>query len=104
MRESLRAASEGKPFTPSDRAAIVSRGCLSGVSICVPSPPQAGRGRHGERCAVPRVRESLRAASERSEEHTSELQSLMRISYAVSCLKQKTAQKRNDETRPEKKN
>src|SRR3546814_8105932 len=28
--------------------------------------------------------------SERSEEHTSELQSLMRISYAVFCLKQKT--------------
>src|SRR3546814_1998118 len=27
---------------------------------------------------------------ERSEEHTSELQSLMRISYAVSCLKNKT--------------
>src|SRR3546814_8137834 len=26
----------------------------------------------------------------RSEEHTSELQSLMRISYAVSCLKNKT--------------
>src|SRR3546814_4084636 len=29
------------------------------------------------------------AALERSEEHTSELQSLMRISYAVFCLKQK---------------
>src|SRR3546814_993869 len=28
-------------------------------------------------------------ASERSEEHTSELQSLMRISYAVFCLKKK---------------
>src|SRR3546814_1024213 len=28
-------------------------------------------------------------ASARSEEHTSELQSLMRISYAVFCLKQK---------------
>src|SRR3546814_3852649 len=27
----------------------------------------------------------------RSEEHTSELQSLMRISYAVFCLKKKTA-------------
>src|SRR3546814_8059771 len=27
------------------------------------------------------------ARSERSEEHTAELQSLMRISYAVSCLK-----------------
>src|SRR3546814_9022491 len=29
------------------------------------------------------------AISERSEEHTSELQSLMRISYAVFCLKKK---------------
>src|SRR3546814_8028474 len=28
-------------------------------------------------------------AAERSEEHTSELQSLMRISYAVFCLKKK---------------
>src|SRR3546814_1400918 len=31
----------------------------------------------------------------RSEEHTSELQSLMRISYAVFCLKKKTTQKIN---------
>src|SRR3546814_4681561 len=31
----------------------------------------------------------LRAAAFRSEEHTSELQSLMRISYAVFCLKKK---------------
>src|SRR3546814_6291046 len=30
------------------------------------------------------------AAQRRSEEHTSELQSLMRISYAVFCLKKKT--------------
>src|SRR3546814_3465151 len=30
------------------------------------------------------------AAEVRSEEHTSELQSLMRISYAVFCLKKKT--------------
>src|SRR3546814_1362779 len=30
-------------------------------------------------------------ALERSEEHTSELQSLMRISYAVFCLKKKKA-------------
>src|SRR3546814_10974551 len=30
-----------------------------------------------------------RAAEDRSEEHTSELQSLMRISYAVFCLKKK---------------
>src|SRR3546814_5284248 len=32
---------------------------------------------------------ALRAAAQRSEEHTSELQSLMRISYAVFCLKKK---------------
>src|SRR3546814_12061409 len=31
--------------------------------------------------------ENVEAARERSEEHTSELQSLMRISYAVFCLK-----------------
>src|SRR3546814_4187947 len=33
-----------------------------------------------------------RSALMRSEEHTSELQSLMRISYAVFCLKKKTTQ------------
>src|SRR3546814_9311986 len=32
---------------------------------------------------------SLRGRPNRSEEHTSELQSLMRISYAVFCLKKK---------------
>src|SRR3546814_3269287 len=32
--------------------------------------------------------------STRSEEHTSELQSLMRISYAVFCLKKKTTMKK----------
>src|SRR3546814_9379199 len=31
-----------------------------------------------------------RSVDDRSEEHTSELQSLMRISYAVFCLKKKT--------------
>src|SRR3546814_8911321 len=33
---------------------------------------------------------ALAAPGARSEEHTSELQSLMRISYAVFCLKKKT--------------
>src|SRR3546814_6483077 len=36
--------------------------------------------------------EVVAAQGIRSEEHTSELQSLMRISYAVFCLKQKTKQ------------
>src|SRR3546814_2307824 len=36
------------------------------------------------------ARPSIHHAALRSEEHTSELQSLMRISYAVFCLKKKT--------------
>src|SRR3546814_3753551 len=47
-------------------------------------PDDVGRGR----AAPPAVRGGVRAR--RSEEHTSELQSLMRISYAVFCLKKKT--------------
>src|SRR3546814_4172250 len=43
----------------------------------------AGRGR-----AAPRHPRGI--ATARSEEHTSELQSLMRISYAVFCLQKKT--------------
>src|SRR3546814_1052472 len=35
----------------------------------------------------------------RSEEHTSELQSLMRISYAVFCLKKKTTHQHQSHTR-----
>src|SRR3546814_8899463 len=51
------------------------------------------RARGGQHSA-PLLIESLDFAdigrSTRSEEHTSELQSLMRISYAVFCLKKKT--------------
>src|SRR3546814_5338852 len=39
-----------------------------------------------------------RSALRRSEEHTSELQSLMRISYAVFCLKKKTQKQSNTNT------
>src|SRR3546814_6271311 len=61
----------------------------------------AGGGRHnstlmamiGDRCGLPVAPVEQIGwngdATERSEEHTSELQSLMRISYAVFCLKQK---------------
>src|SRR3546814_7605139 len=45
--------------------------CISGVDVPRPRPQRASR------------------ASTKSEEHTSELQSLMRISYAVFCLKKK---------------
>src|SRR3546814_6550065 len=42
------------------------------------------------------VRDAIAPSLARSEEHTSELQSLMRISYAVFCLKKK--KKRNTHT------
>src|SRR3546814_3381736 len=41
---------------------------------------------------------SLGDRVDRSEEHTSELQSLMRISYAVFCLKKKTHNKQHKNT------
>src|SRR3546814_9162039 len=58
-------------------------------------PPHVGGG--AQNCGVERQRARLRphlgvnrvTDDRRSEEHTSELQSLMRISYAVFCLKKK---------------
>src|SRR3546814_9709065 len=49
-------------------------------------------------CGAPTISPTLR--KRRSEEHTSELQSLMRISYAVFCLKKKK-QKTNIHTKIE---
>src|SRR3546814_3617217 len=50
-------------------------------------------------CFVLRVSPCVRSQSvPRSEEHTSELQSLMRISYAVFCLKKKTRDTAEKET------
>src|SRR3546814_3718166 len=46
-------------------------------------------GRHGLGMSDQIENRIIEAKSRRSEEHTSELQSLMRISYAVFCLKKK---------------
>src|SRR3546814_7175061 len=43
----------------------------------------------GEQAAAERKEDDVGHGAGRSEEHTSELQSLMRISYAVFCLKKK---------------
>src|SRR3546814_7434188 len=51
------------------------------------SPAPSELGMRGS--AMPRAAGSLTTERSRSEEHTSELQSLMRISYAVFCLKKK---------------
>src|SRR3546814_1005201 len=53
-----------------------------GLRRLLPLPP-ARAGAHG----------MTGGSAFRSEEHTSELQSLMRISYAVFCLKKKTTRK-----------
>src|SRR3546814_2101135 len=69
-------------------------------SACTRPDPAAGRGRGPRPGAHPRPRPCSRGERPgpdrararrvlRSEEHTSELQSLMRISYAVFCLKKK---------------
>src|SRR3546814_8770248 len=63
--------------TPAARHANCGTGCRAGPDGALgPQEP------HGED----------RILSARSEEHTSELQSLMRISYAVFCLKKKKQQ------------
>src|SRR3546814_2166647 len=63
----------------------------------IPALPEAGAGLarsriEREQPCVGGGRDDLLGA--RSEEHTSELQSLMRISYAVFCLKKKKTQHR----------
>src|SRR3546814_1836063 len=59
--------------------------------------PRQGRAAHMIALMLPRLarhpqhrRLAGAGIADRSEEHTSELQSLMRISYAVFCLKKKT--------------
>src|SRR3546814_5570854 len=62
------------------------------LSRLLPLPVPAGAGAQSEQVLGRSTRLGTVAerAGGRSEEHTSELQSLMRISYAVFCLKKKT--------------
>src|SRR3546814_3095406 len=65
--------------TPSRVKKCVARSLTSKVGAVIASTPH-------------RLRRGFRTSrSRRSEEHTSELQSLMRISYAVFCLKKKSS-------------
>src|SRR3546814_7458711 len=73
-------------------------------SVRAEGRPGHGGGRQAEvrddLCRLPyarRHRQSIAGCAQRSEEHTSELQSLMRISYAVFCLKKKN-KTRNKQT------
>src|SRR3546814_8063364 len=53
-------------------------------------PQEAETGRRDDDLRLPQLCAVWEKGPGRSEEHTSELQSLMRISYAVFCLKKKT--------------
>src|SRR3546814_1483640 len=67
---------------------------LRDIEIARPQDPRRPRRVVPELRAAGFRRHPHRAAARgRSEEHTSELQSLMRISYAVFCLKKKTTNK-----------
>src|SRR3546814_2422241 len=66
----------------------LSRSTISSLSL----PSERVQKSNDARNAAPSSGKSGSFASTRSEEHTSELQSLMRISYAVFCLKKKKTQ------------
>src|SRR3546814_3407155 len=75
------------PYTTLFRSLLFLSGDTDRAAACRHHGPDSGRQcrdvvEHGQRREVV-------AATGRSEEHTSELQSLMRISYAVFCLKKK---------------
>src|SRR3546814_2952208 len=67
----------------------------TGSGMSIGDPPDANGTGHVD--AILRAVEGQRVAAIlcRSEEHTSELQSLMRISYAVFCFKNKTQTHKN---------
>src|SRR3546814_8119358 len=90
------------PSFPTRRSSVLSapRDCGGEPRSCrpAPSPPRAGAAGPPPRAAARSLRvRAVRACRpahprvrrDRSEEHTSELQSLMRQSYAVFCLKKK---------------
>src|SRR3546814_1430014 len=63
------------------------------------SGEQVGKVIEAVKSPKPRTRKTSRKQKKRSEEHTSELQSLMRISYAVFCLKTKNETSKKQRTR-----
>src|SRR3546814_9170057 len=92
-------------FTRADIHVLLNRGCelvdrgLAGA--CVPVETEAGELviallDYDHQCLIC----AIGKAQGRSEEHTSELQSLMRISYAVFCLKKKKKRTQNRQTPP----
>src|SRR3546814_10214196 len=79
---STRQMSEDTPPASGVKCAVAAGGSSSRRRSAAASAASAGSEKASTMPAAPQ-------AARRSEEHTSELQSLMRISYAVFCLKKK---------------
>src|SRR3546814_5318292 len=92
-------AARRPPEFPRHQRRRIRAGVVQGPRDHPPRSAQADRGRADRGLCDARARR-LYLHSRRSEEHTSELQSLMRISYAVFCLKKKkkTNHTRKNET------
>src|SRR3546814_3118933 len=88
--DDARNALQGQSRPPRSGAGLVAR-TLEAARARM--PPNAGPAALMPKADAWRiVEDDLSGAAIRSEEHTSELQSLMRISYAVFCLKKKNNQ------------
>src|SRR3546814_1594877 len=89
------------PYTTLFRSALCASARPRAVAVSSPVVQPLGLAGTDQRAAVPVFRSAGTAVSGsprvsgtgRSEEHTSELQSLMRISYAVFCLKKKNTKR-----------
>src|SRR3546814_5507998 len=94
VRQSVRLRNPCFPVLPA--------GLAAGTRVATASRPEGGERKAGGRLrqGSPKGAGTI-CATGRSEEHTSELQSLMRSSSAVFCLKKKTKNKRHN-NRPQK--
>src|SRR3546814_1533363 len=96
------------PYTTLFRSRVIvrkspNRTLIDTVLACTPARRSRDPTSSARRSSTPRSRCGSDTSSSnvvRSEEHTSELQSLMRISYAVFCLKKKKNTYNNTESQP----
>src|SRR3546814_5228338 len=77
------------PSTPGMFLALIEPGGYLNFATPMPFADKSGPLEQGILNQAGHISRRPQAAVRRSEEHTSELQSLMRISYAVFCLKKK---------------
>src|SRR3546814_9711172 len=87
------------PFNCRRLSGAPDAGAMTGSSTTDPGWTACSGARGGGGMFSASVASACGATVARSEEHTSELQSLMRISYAVFCLKKKKQEHTYDEIR-----